>query len=63
MTAIKFADGAELSFTPGSERARDDNFLVFRSSYRHLFGEFRGSLDGVELAEGLGVMEQHDAVW
>jgi hypothetical protein len=63
VAAIKFADGAELSFTPGSERARDDNFLIFRSSYRHLFGEFRGSLDGVELAEGLGVMEQHDAVW
>ena len=63
LTAVEFADGALLSFTPGSERSRNDNFLLFRSSYRHLFGEFRGSLGGIELAEGLGVMEQHDAVW
>ena len=61
--AVRFAGGAELTFTPGSERARNDNFLIFRSSYRHLFGDFTGSLDGVELAEGFGVMEQHVAVW
>ena len=63
VSAVEFSAGAQLSFTPGSERSRTDNFLVFRSSYRHLFGEFSGSLDGIELAEGLGVMEQHDAVW
>jgi hypothetical protein len=63
LTAIEFTDGAQLSFTPGSERSRNDNFLVFRSSYRHLFGNFHGSLGGLELAKGLGVMEQHDAVW
>jgi uncharacterized protein DUF2804 len=63
LTAVEFADGGVLSFTPGCERARSDNFLVFRSRYRHLFGDFRGSLDGIELAEGFGVMEQHDAVW
>jgi hypothetical protein len=63
LAAVEFADGAELTFTPGSERTRNDNFLVFRSSYRHLFGDFRGSLDGIELAEGFGVMERHDAVW
>jgi hypothetical protein len=63
LTAVEFAAGSRLNFTPGSERVRDDNLLVFRSSYRHLFGDFHGSLDGVELAEGFGVMEQHDAVW
>jgi hypothetical protein len=63
LAGVEFADGALLGFTPGSERARDDNFLVFRSSYRHLFGDFSGSLDGIDLAEGFGVMEQHDAVW
>jgi hypothetical protein len=63
LEGVEFANGALLEFTPGSERARDDNFLVFRSSYRHLFGDFHGSLDGVELAEGFGVMEQHDALW
>jgi len=63
LEAVEFADGTRLTFTPGSERSRDDNFLVFRSSYRHRFGDFSGSLGGVELAEGFGVMEQHDAVW
>jgi hypothetical protein len=63
LRAVEFAGGARLNFEPGSERVRNDNFLVFRSSYRHLFGDFSGSLDGVELAEGFGVMEQHDAVW
>ncbi len=63
LAAVEFAGGAQLTFTPGSERTRNDNFLVFRSSYRHLFGDFSGQLDGIELAEGFGVMEQHDAVW
>ena len=62
LAAVEFSDGGLLTFTPGSERTRSDNFLIFRSSYRHLFGDFRGSLDGVELAEGFGVMEQHDAL-
>ena len=31
--------------------------------YRQPFGTFHGSLDGIELREGLGVMEHHDAVW
>lgn len=63
LEAIELADDIRLSFKPGSERTRNDNFLVFRSSYRHLFGDFTGSLGEVELAEGFGVMEQHDAVW
>ena len=63
LAAVEFADGGLLTFTPGSERSRNDNFLVIRSSYRHLFGDFRGQLGGIELAEGLGVMEQHDALW
>ncbi|HWM55758.1 MAG TPA: DUF2804 family protein [Solirubrobacterales bacterium] len=63
LEGVEFSGGTKLDFTAGSERVRDDNFLLFRSSYRHRFGEFHGSLDGVELAEGFGVMEQHDAVW
>ena len=60
---VGFADGSALTFSAESERARSDNLLVFRSRYRHLFGTFAGSLDGVELAEGFGVMEEHEAVW
>ena len=63
LDAVEFSGGETLAFEAGSERARDDNFLLVRSRYRHLFGDFRGSLDGIELAEGLGVMEQHDALW
>lgn len=63
LRAVRFADDALLEFTAGPERARDENFLLFRSSYRHLFGEFSGSLEGLELGRGLGVMERHEAVW
>jgi hypothetical protein len=63
LDGIGFADGSALRFTPESERARDDNLLVIRSRYRHLFGRFEGSLGGIELDSALGVMEDHDAVW
>ncbi|HEX3241285.1 MAG TPA: DUF2804 family protein [Solirubrobacterales bacterium] len=63
MEAVEFADGARLSFASESERARNENFLLVRSRYRHRFGSFSGSLGGTALASGLGVMEQHDAVW
>jgi hypothetical protein len=38
--------------------------LLVRSSYRQPFGSFSGSLPGgVELAAGLGVLEEHDVYW
>jgi hypothetical protein len=62
--AVEFGEGhGRLEFSAESERARNENFLLVRSRYRHRFGSFSGSLGGVELASGLGVMEQHDAVW
>ncbi|MGH2982469.1 MAG: DUF2804 domain-containing protein [Solirubrobacterales bacterium] len=64
LESIRFGDGCRLRFAAESERARDDNLLVFRSRYRHLFGIFSGSLEGgVELRDGFGVMEEHEAVW
>jgi hypothetical protein len=63
LEAVRFSDGAELCFAAESERARNDNFLLFRSRYRHRFGTFGGSLGGVALAQGFGVMEEHEAVW
>ncbi|HVW45863.1 MAG TPA: DUF2804 family protein, partial [Solirubrobacterales bacterium] len=63
LDAIRFAAGSRLDFAPGAERARDDNFLLVRSTYRHRFGTFGGSLDGIELREGRGVMESHAALW
>jgi len=63
MSGIEFADGSRLEFAEECERARNENFLIVRSRYRHRFGTFTGSLDGLPLAEGSGVMEEHDAVW
>lgn len=59
------ADRPQLRFEPGAgaERRRNDNFLLVRSDYTHRFGTFTGSLDGIELATGSGVMEEHRAVW
>ncbi|MGV1048249.1 MAG: DUF2804 domain-containing protein [Solirubrobacterales bacterium] len=61
--AIELADGGRLAFASESAHARDENYLLFRSRYRHELGSFSGSLGGIELARGLGVMEEHDAVW
>ena len=63
LDAIEFEDGSQLRFAKESERTRSDNMLLIRSSYRLHFGSFSGSLGGLELAEGLGVMEEHHAVW
>jgi Protein of unknown function (DUF2804) len=63
LAAVDFADGSRLDFASGPERARDDNFLLVRSTYRHRFGTFSGALDGIDLAAGRGVMESHTALW
>jgi hypothetical protein len=49
---------------PDSARVDDTDALVFASRYRQPFGEFSGTLpNGLELAEGYGVMESHDVTW
>jgi hypothetical protein len=63
LDAIDLGNGDSLSFAGESEHARNDNYLLVRSRYRHRFGTFTGSLGDAELAEGLGVMEEHDALW
>ena len=63
LDAVAFGDGSRLQFTGGAERKRDDNFLLVRSTYRHRFGTFTGALEGLDLREGRGVMESHDALW
>ena len=55
---------AELDFTPWAERRENLNLLVVRSYYRQPFGTFAGELPGgISLAEGYGVMEEHEAWW
>ncbi len=53
-----------LSFRAEATRERSQNLVVVRSSYRQPFGTFSGRLGaGLELADGYGVMEGHDAWW
>jgi hypothetical protein len=53
-----------LRFEPEAVRERRDNLVLLRSHYRQPFGSFRGELPGaIALAEGYGVMEDHDAWW
>jgi Protein of unknown function (DUF2804) len=63
LDGIDFADGGRLGFEAECERTRRDNLLLLRSRYRLRFGTFSGALEGLPLAEGLGVMEEHDAHW
>jgi hypothetical protein len=64
----QFADDlsrvGELEFREWSARKSNTNLLVMRNRYRQPFGEFSGRLPGgLALAEGYGVMEEHDVVW
>jgi hypothetical protein len=54
----------ELRFSEWSARASSTNIGVMRNRYRQPFGEFSGRLPGgLRLAEGYGVMEEHDVLW
>ncbi len=63
LEAVRFGDGSRLEFSAEAERSRSESKLFVKYSYRQPFGTFSGCLDGIELAEGLGVMEHHDATW
>ena len=64
LSGVSFDDGASLSFSEWSAREQRTNLLLLRSNYRQPFGVFSGTLPGgLELAEGYGVMEQHDVHW
>jgi hypothetical protein len=64
LRSIDFADGSRLSFAPEATRRRDDSLLLVRSRYEQPFGTFSGALPGgLEVREGFGVMERHEALW
>jgi Protein of unknown function (DUF2804) len=53
-----------LRFHAEASREHRQNLVVVRSRYRQPFGTFSGELpDGTRLAEGFGVMEDHDVWW
>ncbi|HEX3451713.1 MAG TPA: DUF2804 family protein [Solirubrobacteraceae bacterium] len=64
LTRIHAADGSVLRFTPEAQRERRENILLVRSEYQAPFGVFSGTLPGgLELRDGLGVVEHHRARW
>jgi hypothetical protein len=64
LSQVTFAEGGSLAFTEWAAREEDKNLLLMRSRYRQPFGTFLGMLPGgIELAQGYGVMEQHDVRW
>jgi hypothetical protein len=64
LSGVTFQEGGGLDFTEWSAREEHTNLLLMRSDYRQPFGAFAGTLPGgIELAEGYGVMEEHDVRW
>jgi hypothetical protein len=54
----------ELNFLPEACREHQQNLLLVSSKYRQPFGTFSGRLPGgIELVEGFGVTEEHEARW
>jgi hypothetical protein len=54
----------EMKFAVESERRRREQRVLVRSRYRQPFGTVSGTLPGgVELAGGMGVMEDHEVWW
>ena len=64
LSAVEFSEGGRLAFQEWSAREERMNMLLLRSRYRQPFGTFEGELPGgLRLAEGYGVMEEHDVYW
>ena len=64
LTSIRFVDGAELRFDEWVAREDRTNVLFMRNYYRQPFGTFAGELaGGLRLADGYGVMEEHEVWW
>ena len=64
LSSIAGADGATLRFAAESVRAHRERLVLFASDYEQPFGTFSGTLPGgVELRDGMGVMERHAVLW
>jgi hypothetical protein len=61
--AADLSAAGALSFRAEATRERSENRILVRSRYRQPFGRFSGRVGDVELADGFGVMEEHDAHW
>ncbi|MDQ3760014.1 MAG: DUF2804 domain-containing protein [Actinomycetota bacterium] len=64
LEAVAFDDGSRIECAGEADRSRTEKRGPVSYSYRQPFGTFTGTLPGgLQLAEGMGVMESHDARW
>ena len=64
LSQVSFAEGGRLEFTQWAARRERVNLVLVRSAYVQPFGTSTGELPGgIRLAEGSGVMEDHDVWW
>lgn len=64
LSSVGFAEGGRLDFSEWSAREESTDLVLMRFRYRQPFGTFAGELPGgLALAEGYGVMEDHDVLW
>lgn len=64
LCSVDFSEGGRLDFTEWAAREEDTDLVLLKSRYRQPFGTFAGELPGGHvLAQGYGVMEDHDVYW
>ena len=64
LDSLTVEDGSRLEFSAEAERSRKEAIPPLVSSeYRAPLGSFSGTIGGLELESGIGVMESHEAVW
>jgi Protein of unknown function (DUF2804) len=64
LATVSSDDGSELRLSVWAALAHRTHLGLVRSDYRQPFGTFTGTLPGgVELSEGYGVTERHEAWW
>lgn len=64
LDAVTDRGGSRLAFVAEAERSKRESLPPLVSSeYRAPLGTFTGTVGGIELRSGVGVMESHDATW
>ena len=63
LRGVAFAEGGALTFRAEAVRRRRDELGLVASDYEQPFGSFSGTLPGLAVVGGRGVMERHRARW
>jgi len=63
LSSVALTDGSTLTFIPWATRENNTNLGLLSSDYAQPFGTFKGTLGGLQLVQGHGVMERHEVRW